>query len=332
MSASEDTISETYFGIQNDSNKLISIFPVASSRISSFTNDMIKLKLDDGTFVDINLNTLIIKFGGKSYGFNVSLLSADEIEALGSTHTIHPPRVFISLKADADANKFIIFQCPVTNPTKIKPIVREAKSLVAILVRGFEAAKRNSATSGYKSVFERERKEQMAKMYAFFSNPNELAEAGINISNNSEFTPAEENNAGNNFEEKKENNGGAAGGAGAGPARAPAAPVVEVVSGPEGERLAAAAEMRRRISDRTLDNKFNRMLLLQVLGIQKLKANPGEIKKAYRDLILAHHPDKGGNEEKFKNVEEAYSRLMGKSGGRRTLKHKYGYRKSTRKI
>jgi molecular chaperone DnaJ len=45
-----------------------------------------------------------------------------------------------------------------------------------------------------------------------------------------------------------------------------------------------------------------------VLGVGKL-ASKDEIKKAFRTLAHKHHPDKGGDAEKFKEVNEAYSVL-----------------------
>ena len=36
---------------------------------------------------------------------------------------------------------------------------------------------------------------------------------------------------------------------------------------------------------------------------------PDEIKKAYRKLASKHHPDKGGNAEEFKKIQEAYDTL-----------------------
>jgi curved DNA-binding protein len=45
-----------------------------------------------------------------------------------------------------------------------------------------------------------------------------------------------------------------------------------------------------------------------VLGIAKT-ASADEIKRAYRRLASQHHPDKGGDTEKFQQVEEAYRTL-----------------------
>ncbi len=47
----------------------------------------------------------------------------------------------------------------------------------------------------------------------------------------------------------------------------------------------------------------------KTLGVDK-KANGEEIKKAFRTLAHKYHPDKkGGNADKFKEINEAYSVL-----------------------
>jgi molecular chaperone DnaJ len=45
-----------------------------------------------------------------------------------------------------------------------------------------------------------------------------------------------------------------------------------------------------------------------ILGVTET-ASQDEIKKAYRKLAVEHHPDKGGNEEKFKEISEAFDTL-----------------------
>ncbi len=46
----------------------------------------------------------------------------------------------------------------------------------------------------------------------------------------------------------------------------------------------------------------------EVLGVGK-SASPDEIKKAFRKAAIEHHPDRGGDEAKFKEVNEAYEVL-----------------------
>lgn len=44
------------------------------------------------------------------------------------------------------------------------------------------------------------------------------------------------------------------------------------------------------------------------LGLEK-SATQDDIKKAYRKLVMVHHPDKGGDQEKFKKISESYEVL-----------------------
>lgn len=50
------------------------------------------------------------------------------------------------------------------------------------------------------------------------------------------------------------------------------------------------------------DNFYN------ILGVNE-NATQDEIKRAYRKLAIKHHPDKGGSEESFKRISEAYDTL-----------------------
>ena len=48
----------------------------------------------------------------------------------------------------------------------------------------------------------------------------------------------------------------------------------------------------------------------EVLDI-KQGSSAQDLKKAYRKLALEHHPDKGGDVEKFKKVQNAYEKVLG---------------------
>ena len=59
----------------------------------------------------------------------------------------------------------------------------------------------------------------------------------------------------------------------------------------------------------------------QILGISR-NASPDEIRKAYHKLAHKHHPDKGGDEKKFKEINEAYQTLSDKE--KRTQYDRFG--------
>ena len=56
----------------------------------------------------------------------------------------------------------------------------------------------------------------------------------------------------------------------------------------------------------------------KVLGVDE-SSNQDDIKKAYRKLSLKHHPDRGGDGEQFKKINEAYS-VLGDPEKRRMYK------------
>jgi molecular chaperone DnaJ len=53
---------------------------------------------------------------------------------------------------------------------------------------------------------------------------------------------------------------------------------------------------------------MNQENFYNVLGVSET-ATQDEIKKVYRKLAVEHHPDKGGSEDKFKTIAEAYDTL-----------------------
>ena len=61
--------------------------------------------------------------------------------------------------------------------------------------------------------------------------------------------------------------------------------------------------------------------LYEVLGVEK-NADQKSIKKAYRKLAMKHHPDKGGDPEKFKEINGAHEVLSNPE--KRELYDKYG--------
>merc|ERR1719498_594470 len=56
------------------------------------------------------------------------------------------------------------------------------------------------------------------------------------------------------------------------------------------------------------DEPANTTAFYETLGVSKT-ATPQEIKKAYRKAAMRHHPDKGGDPEKFKQISKAYEVL-----------------------
>merc|ERR1719254_432598 len=58
-----------------------------------------------------------------------------------------------------------------------------------------------------------------------------------------------------------------------------------------------------------------------LLDVDK-NASEAEIKKAYRKLAVKHHPDKGGDPEKFKEITRAYEVLS--DSDKRSKYDKYG--------
>ena len=56
-------------------------------------------------------------------------------------------------------------------------------------------------------------------------------------------------------------------------------------------------------------NKNSRQKYYETLGL-RMDASKDEIKKAYRRLVKKYHPDRGGDAEKFKEIQEAYEKII----------------------
>ena len=96
-------------------------------------------------------------------------------------------------------------------------------------------------------------------------------------------------------------------------ARCPEGTVVAVFQkGYEHGRARDPARDGRRLDRRTFGARSSVMAptanYYDVLGVKK-DASADEIKKAFRKLARKHHPDAGGDEEKFKEINEAYEVL-----------------------
>jgi len=71
----------------------------------------------------------------------------------------------------------------------------------------------------------------------------------------------------------------------------------------------------------TLKNESSMRDYYKILGVSR-NASPGEIKKAYYKLAHKYHPDKGGDEKKFKEINQAYQILSDKE--KRTQYDRFG--------
>ena len=59
------------------------------------------------------------------------------------------------------------------------------------------------------------------------------------------------------------------------------------------------------------NNNVDNSKFYNLLGVEK-NANENEIKKAYKKKAMKHHPDRGGDEETFKEISKAYEVLVDK--------------------
>jgi hypothetical protein len=68
------------------------------------------------------------------------------------------------------------------------------------------------------------------------------------------------------------------------------------------------AKRRQQHGTRQLSDA-QRANLLRVLGLDS-RSTVTDVKKAYRKLSLTEHPDKGGDADRFREITEAYKKLI----------------------
>eukprot|EP01023_Acetabularia_acetabulum_P060656 TRINITY_DN7291_c0_g1_i3.p1 TRINITY_DN7291_c0_g1~~TRINITY_DN7291_c0_g1_i3.p1 ORF type:complete len:114 (+),score=25.66 TRINITY_DN7291_c0_g1_i3:35-376(+) len=71
----------------------------------------------------------------------------------------------------------------------------------------------------------------------------------------------------------------------------------------------------------TSPQKSDNTKYYKVLGVSQ-NASPEDLRKAHRNQVLKNHPDKGGDNQKFQEIKEAYEVL--KDPEKRKLYDKYG--------
>jgi len=73
--------------------------------------------------------------------------------------------------------------------------------------------------------------------------------------------------------------------------------------------------MQQRLAQNQLD--FLRPMIVKAFALFGFsidgRPTPEEVKERYRELAKKYHPDKGGDEDKMKEIIEAYELLIGKS-------------------
>ena len=91
----------------------------------------------------------------------------------------------------------------------------------------------------------------------------------------------------------------------------------------------ATTEKKEVPRDQGRDGKVADMELYDRLGVPA-SATDLELKKAYRKMAISHHPDKGGDEETFKLIGEAYRVLS--DNDLRAAYDRYGQKKPTDEV